>query len=159
MRFSVMKVALVVSLIFNLSVMAAVGFVYFQKNSTWVSPFGVKLQKDHFLFEELSLRPDQIQKMRATAIPFRAAIDQKRKAIAALKNDLLGLMRSETPNRAAITTKLSEISRLQGEVEAMVAEHILLEKATLDRQQQQKFIDLLQKTMQQDRLVCLPAGK
>mgnify|MGYP000849588334 FL=1 len=159
MKISIMKVALVVSLIFNLSFMAAAAFVYLQKNSSWVSPFGVKLKKDHFLFEELSLRPDQAQRMRETAVPFRALIDQKRKAIAAQKNELLSLMRGDTTDQQAINRRLAEISRLQAEVESMVADHILQVKATLDKQQQQKFIDLLQRTMQQDRLVCLPTGK
>jgi len=159
MRINTMKVVLVVSLVFNLSFMAAAAFVYLQKNSSWASPFGVTLKKDHFLFEELSLRPDQVKKMRETAVPFRASIDQRRKVIASLKHELLVLMRNDSPDRQAINRKLAEISKVQGDVEAMVAEHILLEKNTLDTEQQRKVIDLLQRTMQQDRMVCLPTGK
>lgn len=154
MRISVVKVALVISLIFNLSVVAAAGFVYLQKNSSWVSPFGIKLQKDRFLFEELSLRPEQVKAMRDKALPFRAVLEQKRKEISIHKVELLNLMRKEPLDRQALNNKLAEISKLQSEVEARVVEHILMVKSILEKEQQQKFIDLLQKAMLSGRAGC-----
>ena len=159
MRISFLKIALAVSLIFNLSVLGAAGYFYYTKNAFWVSPFGVKVRKDKFLFEELSLQPDQIKRMRDKAIPFRAQVDRKRHEIAAKRNDLFALMRADTTDVQAIKTVLTEISNIQAEIEGMVAEHILQEKATLDKNQQQKFLDLIQKNMMQDRMVCLPAGR
>lgn len=159
MRISFLKVALAVSLIFNLSVLGTAGYFYYTKNAFWVSPLGVKIRKDKFLFEELSLQPDQIKRMRDKAIPFRSLVDQKRHEITAKRNDLFTLMRSDATDRQAIKTVLTEISTIQAEIEGMVAEHILQEKATLDKNQQQKFLDLIQKNMMQDRMACLPAGR
>lgn len=159
MRISFLKVALAVSLIFNLSVLGTAGYFYYTKNAFWVSPFGVKVRKDKFLFEELSLQPDQINKMREKALPFRAQIDRKRHEIAAKRNGLFTLMRADTTDGQAVKSALSEISRIQAEIEGMVTEHILQEKATLDKSQQQKFLDLIQKNMMQDRMICLPAGQ
>ena len=159
MRISFLKIALAISLIFNLSVLGAAGYFYYTKNAFWVSPLGIKLRKDKFLFEELSLQPGQIQRMRDKALPFRAEVDRKRQEVVARRNNLFRLMRADTIDNRAIKTALSEISTIQAEIEAMVTAHILEEKATLDKNQQQKFLDLLQKAMSQNRMVCPPAGK
>jgi Spy/CpxP family protein refolding chaperone len=147
MRISFLKIVLAVSLIFNLSVLGAAGYFYFTKNAYWVSPFGVKMPKDKFLFEELSLQPDQMKRMREKAIPFRAEIDRKREEIAARRGHLFSLMRADTPDANAIKATVAEISRIQQEVEGMVTTHILQEKATLDKDQQKKFLDLIENAM------------
>jgi Spy/CpxP family protein refolding chaperone len=151
MKISLLKTLLVVSLVFNLSALGAAGYLYYQKNRYWETPFGVKVRKDRFLFEELSLRPDQIKKMREKAIPFRAEIDRKRDEIAAKRNYLIGLLRADPPDARAIKATLFEISRIQEEVEAMVATHILQEKETLDKDQQKRFLDLIQNVMMHGR--------
>jgi len=156
MKIGFLKMALTVSLLFNLSVLGAVGYFYYQKNRYWETPFGVKVRKDRFLFEELSLRPDQIKKMREKAIPFRAEIDRKRQEIAAKRNYLIGLLRADAPDARAIKTAVSEISRIQEEVQGMAAAHILQEKAALDKEQQKKFLDLIENAMMQKG--C-PAGQ
>lgn len=152
MRISFLKIALVVSLIFNLSVLGAVGYFYYEKDAYWVSPLGVKMHKDKFLFEELSLQPAQIQRMREKAIPFRAGIEKKREEIAALKKHLFELMRADNPDEHAIKAAVAGISRIQEEVEGMVTTHILQEKATLDKKQQKKFFDLMENAMKQGSL-------
>lgn len=151
MRISIVKIALAVSLIFNLSVLGAAGYFYFTKNDYWVSPFGVKMQKDKFLFEELSLRPDQVKKMREKALPFRAEIDRKREEIATKRSRLFNLMRADTPDANAIKTAVSEINAKQEELERMVTAHILEVKASLEKDQQKKFLDLIQSAISKGR--------
>ena len=154
MRISLLKTFLVVSLLFNLSVLGAASYFYYQKNRYWETPFGVKVRKDRFLFEELSLRPDQIKKMREKAIPFRAEIDRKRREIAVKRDHLIDLLRVDSPDAHAIKATLSKISRIQEEVEARVATHILQEKEALDGEQQKKFLDLVQNAMMRGRPGC-----
>ncbi len=151
MRISFLKIALAVSLIFNLSVLGAAGYFHFTKNAYWVSPFGVKMPKGKFLFEELSLQPDQMKKMRDKAIPCRAEIDRRREEIAARRSHLFSLMRADTPDANAIKATVAEISRIQEEVEGMVTTHILQQKATLDKDQQKKFLDLIENAMSKGR--------
>jgi len=158
MKSSHLKIALAVSLLFNFSVMAGTTYVYFTQKNAWTTPFGAKLQKDRFLFEPLSLRPEQIQAMRDKAVPFREILGQKRKEIITRKMELLTLMRSDISDHQLLNKKLAEISSLQGAIEAMVVEHIHLVKSTLNKEQQQKFIDLLQKNMQPEKLNCLPVA-
>ncbi|MBT0666483.1 periplasmic heavy metal sensor [Geobacter pelophilus] len=159
MRISFLKIALAVSMIFNLSVLATAGYFYYTKNAYWVSPFGAKMRKDKFLFEQLSLQPGQVKKMREKALPFRAQIDRKRQEVVAKRNHLFNLMRADVTDGQAIKAALADISKNQAEIEGMVIDHILQEKATLDANQQQKFLDLIQKNMTQERMVCPPVGR
>jgi hypothetical protein len=147
MRNSILKFALATSLILNISILATAGYMYYKQSDYWVSPFGAKMKKDKFLFEELSLRPDQLKTMKERGINFRAEIDRRRKEIAEKRLVMLNLMRADIPDRRAIDTTISDISRMQEEMQRVVAVHILEEKATLDKDQQKKFIDLIENAM------------
>jgi len=147
MRNSVLKFALAASLILNISVIAAAGYMYYRQSDYWVSPFGAKMKKDRFLFEELSLSPDQLKTMKERAIDFRAEIDRRRKEIAGKRLLMLNLMRADVPDRRAIDTVISDISRMQEDMQRVVAVHILDEKETLDKDQQKKFLDLIENAM------------
>ena len=147
MRNSTLKFALAASLILNISVIAAAGYMYFRQSDYWVSPFGAKMKKNRFLFEELSLSPDQLKTMKERAIDFRAEIDRRRKEIAGKRLLMLNLMRADVPDRRAIDTAISDISRMQEDMQRVVAMHILDEKETLDKDQQKKFLDLIENAM------------
>ena len=147
MRNSMLRFALAASLILNISVLAAAGYMYYSQSDYWVSPFGAKMQKDRFLFEELSLRPEQLKRMKERAIDFRTEIDRRRKEIAEKRLVMLNLIRADIPDRMAIDTIISDISRMQEDMQRVVAMHILEEKATLDKDQQKKFLDLIENAM------------
>jgi hypothetical protein len=147
MRNSILKFAFAASLILNISILATAGYMYYKQSDYWVSPFGAKMKKDRFLFEELSLSPDQLKTMKERAIDFRTDIDRRRKEIADKRLSMLNLMRADVPDRRAIDIAISDISRMQEEMQRVVAMHILEEKATLDKDQQKKFIDLIKNAM------------
>src|SRR4030043_1669872 len=152
MRNSILKLVLTASLILNISILATAGYMYYKQSDYWVSPFGAKMKKDRFLFEELSLRPEQLKTMKERAIVFRAEIDRRRKEIAEKKMAMLNLMRADIPDKKAIDTAISDISRVQEEMQRVVAMHILEEKATLDKDQQKRFLDLIENaTTKEDR--------
>ncbi len=157
MKNSTLKFLLIVSLILNMSFLGAAGYQYYKKSTYWTSPFGYKMEKDHFLFEGLSLRPDQMKTMRETAIKFRAVIDEKRRAIASKRKELIALMRQDNPDRNAIATVVSEISGMQEAMQSMIAMHMLGMKAGLDKEQQKKFLDLIENAMTEGRQMgCSP---
>ena len=147
MRNSILKFSLAASLILNISILATAGYMYYKQSDYWVSPFGAKMKKDRFLFEELSLRPEQLKTMKERAMVFRAEIDRRRKEIAEKKMVMLNLMRADIPDKKAVDTAISDISRMQEEMQRVVALHILEEKATLDKAQQKKFLDLIKNAM------------
>jgi hypothetical protein len=147
MTNSTLKFVLAASLILNISILATAGYVYYKQSDYWVSPCGVKIKKDRFLFEELSLRPEQLKTMKERAMDFRAEIDKRRKEIAGKRVTMLNLMRADIPDKKAIDSAISDISRMQEEMQRVVALHILEEKATLDKAQQKKFLDLIKNAM------------
>ncbi len=145
----VLKFALIASMVLNFTILATAGYFYYRQSGYWVSPFGMKMPKDRFLFDELSLRPGQRKAMREKAIPFRAEIDRRRQDIVKKRKELFTLMREENPDRRAIGAVIAEISRKQEEMQRRIAGHMLEEKALLDKDQQQKFLDLIESRMTQ----------
>jgi hypothetical protein len=139
--------ALAASLILNISILATAGYMYYKQPDYWICPFGAKMKKDRFLFEELSLKPEQLKSMKEKAVNFRAEIDRRRKEIAGKRIEMLNLMRADIPDKKAIDTVISDISRMQEDMQRVVAMHILEEKATLYKDQQKKFFDLIEDAM------------
>lgn len=156
MKSSTLKFILLISLILNISFLGAAGYQYYKKSSHWTSPFGYKMEKDHFLFEGLSLRPDQLKSMRETATKFRKVIDEKRQLIASKRKELITLMRQDNPDKNAIAVVVSEISKMQEEMQRMIAIHMLSMKTGLDKEQQEKFLDLIENAMTEGRQMGCP---
>jgi Spy/CpxP family protein refolding chaperone len=147
MKNNLLKFALVASLILNLTVFATAGYHYYQRSRSWVSPFGKVMEKGKFLFEELSLKPEQVASMKSMAMPFRAEIDRRRQEIDAKRKELVTLMRDQKPDKKAIDATIKEISGKQEEMQRMIAGHMLEIKSSLDDGQQRKFFDLIERNM------------
>ncbi len=158
MKNNLLKFTLAVSLILNLTIFATAGYRYYAQSRLWVSPFGGVMEKDRFLFEELSLKPEQMVVMKKEAMLFRAEIDKRRQEIDAKRKELVALMRYQKPDKKAIDATIKEISEKQEEMQRMIVGHILEIKESLDSNQQQKFLDLIEQTMKSGRQVgCLPS--
>lgn len=155
---AILKFALAASLVLNLTFLTAAGYTYYQQSRTWTSPFGAKMEKGKFLFEELSLKPDQRKSLRESTIPFRAEIDKRRAEIGEKRKGLIALLRQDRPNQKAVNAAIAEISGMQEEMQRKIAEHMLEVKASLDKDQQQKFLDLIENTMTQTGQVGCPPG-
>jgi Spy/CpxP family protein refolding chaperone len=147
MKNNLLKFALAASLILNLTVFATAGYHYYQQSRSWVSPFGKVMEKGKFLFEELSLKPEQVASMKSMAMPFRAEIDRRRQEIDAKRKELVTLMRDQKPDKKAIDATIKEISGKQEEMQRMIAGHMLEIKSSLDDGQQRKFFDLIERNM------------
>lgn len=156
MKNSTLKFLLIVSLILNISFLGAAGYQYYKRSAYWTSPFGYKIEKGHFLFEQLSLRPEQLKTMRETATKFRVVIDEKRQAVVSKRKELITLMRQDNPDRNTIAAVVSEISGMQEEMQRMIAMHMLDMKAGLDKEQQKKFLDLIENAMTEGRQMGCP---
>ncbi|HEY6011862.1 MAG TPA: periplasmic heavy metal sensor [Nitrospirota bacterium] len=142
-----LKFALAASLALNIAVLGTVGFFLYQRSGNWVSPFGTTMKKGRFVFEELSLRPEQMKAMKERAILFRAEIDRKRQEIAEKRKTLIALLRADEPDRKAIDAAIAEISTMQEEMQRTITSHMLEQKARLDKDQQKKFLDLVEQHM------------
>ena len=157
MKNSLLKFALAASLILNLTVFATAGYHYYHQSRTWVSPFGKVMEKDKFVFEELSLEPEQITAMKNKAMSFRAEVDRRRREIGAKRKELVALMRDQHPDKKAIDRTIKEISGKQEEMQRMIVGHMLEVKSSLDAGQQRKFFDLIERNMTgSGQLSCPP---
>lgn len=160
MKGSVLKFILLVSLAFNLSILATAGYLYYRQTGYWISPFGTKMAKNRFIFEDLSLTPEQMGAMKKRALQFRAEIDRGRLTVTQKRRDMVVLMRAERPDVAAINAVIGEINALQGEMQRKIAGHMLEEKALLGPEQQKKFLDLIEKAMSGGgQAGCLTTGE
>jgi Spy/CpxP family protein refolding chaperone len=157
MKNRTLTLLLLASVILNISFLGTAGYQYYKQSAYWTSPFGMKIKKGSFLFEELSLKPEQAKSMRESATKFRAIIDEKRQTIASGRKELITLMRQDNPDRKAVEAVVSEISGMQEEIQRMIASHMLGMKAGLDKEQQTKFIDLIENAMTEGRQMgCTP---
>ncbi len=156
MKNNLLKFALAASLILNLTVFATAGYHYYQQSRFWVSPFGKVMEKDKFLFEELSMKPEQLEAMKNEARPFRAEINQRRLEIDAIRKKLVALMRDQNPDKKAIDATIKEISGKQEEMQRMIAGHMLHIKSSLNMDQQRKFFDLIERNMSGSGPVSCP---
>ena len=157
MKNSTLKFFLLVSLVLNITILSTTGYLYYKKNAYWTSPFGRTIQKDRFLFEELSLKPGQAGAMKDKAVPFRKEIDEKMREIAGKRRELIGLMRGDAPDVGAINSVISEIGKMQEEMQKKVTLHMLEEKALLEKDQQKKFLDLIENAMTEGRQTGCPS--
>ena len=158
MKNSLIKFVLAASVILNLTVLATAGYHYYQKTHIWVSPFGKVMEKNKFLFEELSLKPDQMAAMKKEAMLFRAEIDRRRQEIDTKRKELVALMRDQKADKKALDAVIKEISGKQEEMQRMIVGHMLEIKSSLDAVQQQKFLDLIERNMVgSGQMTCPPS--
>jgi hypothetical protein len=151
MKNNILKIILVFSLLLNGSMLAAAGYAHFKQFGTPVLPFGT-VQKpgetvQACIFQELSLKSDQQKSMQQKALAFHSRIDQQRQKIEQNKTFLINLLRADSPNGQAIARTIADINRLQEGIQKMVVLHMLEFKGMLDKDQQKKFLDLIEGVM------------
>jgi Spy/CpxP family protein refolding chaperone len=144
-----LKFLLTLSVLLNLSVVATAGYKYYAQGRSWTSPYGVKMDRDRFIFEQLSLSHEQMKAMRQKAVPFRAAVDRQREAVVALRKELIALLRADAPDATAIEATIARISGLQEQLQQQITRQMLEQKALLRPEQQKAFLDLIERTMAQ----------
>jgi Spy/CpxP family protein refolding chaperone len=156
MKSNLVKFLFAASVLLNLTVFATVGYVHYRQSSDGVSPFGVKVDQGGFLFEHLSLQPEQMKIMREDALVFRKNIAGERDRIVAKRKKLITLLRADTQDTQEVEAVLNDIGSIQKDVQRMVVQHILATKAVLDKQQQNRLFDLIEGTMEKEgRAECL----
>ena len=157
MRNSTLKYLLLVSLLLNLTFLATVGYRSYQQRSYWTSPFGARMPRDRFLFEDMALAPQQVEAMKKRTIPFRAELDRRRDQITGKRKELLAFMRRDTPDLSAIRALIAEISAMQEEMQYLVAAHMLEVKAMMTKEEQQRFLDLIENVMSKGSQIGCPS--
>jgi len=164
MRDNILKYILVISLILNFSFLGAAGYTHYKQTHYrppfamtpgGPPPFGPGMPArtpagyavPACLFEELALKPEQFKLLQQKAGAFHAALDQKRQEVDRLRGELFGLMRQDNPDQKAIDATIARINRTQEEMQKTAVVHMLEFKSLLDREQQKKFLDMVEGAM------------
>ena len=156
MKNNLLKYLLVLSLLLNFSFLGAAGYTYYQRNRYPSAPFGYGLTGrvpagspsiHPHLFEALSLSPEQRKVFEQKAVFFHEALDKKREKVDQLRRSLFDLMRAEHSDSKAIEATISEINRVQEDMQKLVVAHMLQFKSMLNEEQNRKFFDLIQGAM------------
>jgi Spy/CpxP family protein refolding chaperone len=159
MKNSLIKYILVVSLLLNFSLLGAAGYNYYHKShqsrSHLTAPINCDIQGNH-LFTELSLKPEQIKVFQQKAASFHVALGKKREEVEHLRGGLFGFMRADSPDSQAIQGTIIQINRTQEDMQRLVVAHMLEFKALLDKDQQKRFLDLIEGAMTERKKAFCP---
>jgi Spy/CpxP family protein refolding chaperone len=136
----------------NFSLLGAAGYNYYHKSqqsrSRLTAPVDCDIQGNH-LFTALSLKPEQIKIFQQKAALFHSALAKKRQEVDRLRTTLITLMRTDNPDNKVIETTITQINKIQENMQKTVVSHMLEFKAMLDKDQQKKFLDLIEGAMGQ----------
>jgi Spy/CpxP family protein refolding chaperone len=161
MKNNILKFVLVLSLLLNISMLFSAGYTHYKQSRYQALPLGYGVHKPgalvpSCLFEELSLKPEQLRTMQQKALIFHTELNRKGQEIDQKRVSLVVLMRADNPDSKAIDASVAEINRLQLEVQKTAVTHMLEFKGMLDKDQQKKFLDLIEGTMNKQRGIQCP---
>jgi len=155
MKTKSLKLILLVSVVFNFTIIAAAGFFFFRDSLCRVSDRPALSDRADMrsaaLAEKLGLTPEQQAAMKEADTVFRKEARVKRAELMKKREHLLSLIKAEETDKAAVGAALAEITALQGGIEAAVVEHMLAEKSTLTPQQRERYLKLLEKRFERGK--------
>jgi hypothetical protein len=147
MKNNFLKYILILSLLLNFSLLGAAGYTQYRRSRTpVVTPLNCN-PGNNYLFQQLSLKPEQIKLFQEKAPSFHDLLGKKRQEVDQMRGALFGLLRADAPDSQAIQGTILKINRIQAEMQKMVVAHMLEFKALLDKDQQNKFLDLIEGAM------------
>ncbi|MCL5423016.1 MAG: periplasmic heavy metal sensor [Nitrospirae bacterium] len=169
MRDNILKYILIVSLLMNFSLLGAAAYTHYRQTHFGPppfagpvgfqgkpGPFGPPGMQPGCLFQELSLKPEQVKLFQQKALIFHQDLDKKRQEVDRLRGSLIALMRADKPDNKEIDATISRINGIQEDMQKTVVSHMLEFKSMLNKDQQKKFLDLIQSATGQrgEEAVC-----
>jgi Spy/CpxP family protein refolding chaperone len=148
----------------NFSLLGAAAFTHYRQTRFGPPPFagliGGPVHPGHsgpgMFFEELSLKPEQIKIFQQKAAVFHNALAKERREVNRLRTSLITLMRADNPDHKAIEAAIIRINKIQEDMQKTVVSHMLEFKSMLDKDQQKKFLHMIEGAMGQGRQAVCP---
>lgn len=147
MKNNLLKYVLILSLLLNFSFLGAAGYTYYKRPRTVAADALNGDPRTTHLFQQLSLKPEQIKLFQQGAVSFHNLLNKKRQEVSQLRKALVGLLRAVNSDHRAIDEAIIGINSKQHELQQMIVAHLLEFKNLLDQEQQKKFLDLIEGTM------------
>jgi Spy/CpxP family protein refolding chaperone len=157
MKDNLLKYILIVSLLLNFSLLGTAVYTHYRQAGFGPPPFagliGGPVRPGPFgpgmLFEELSLKPEQIKLFQQKAVLFHGVLAKKRQEVERLRVSLIALMRADNPDNNTIEAAITQINKIQEDMQKTVVSHMLEFKSLLDKDQQKKFLHIIEGAMGQ----------
>ena len=151
MKDSILKYIFIISLLLNVSLLGTAAYIHFKQVRFGLPPFtgsGGTLGQNGpmgpgMLFGELSLKPEQMKLFQQKAVLFHGALGKNKLEVDRLRVSLIGLMRADHPDNKTIEATIAQINAMQGDMQKMVVSHMLEFKSMLNKDQQKKFLDMI----------------
>ena len=165
MKNNILKYILIVSLLLNFSLLGAAAYTHYKQfrffpPAPFWGPRGMPGPPAPFgpgmLFEELSLKPEQIKLFQQKAVLFHSALAKERQEVDRLRASLIALMRADNPDNKAIEATITHINKIQEDMQKTIISHMLEFKSLLDKNQQKKFLDMIEGAMGQRKVSICP---
>jgi len=139
MKNNLKTLAILFSVVLNIVFIGS----YFYHESNLSPLAGHQADHDRPIYEELDLGRDQLGRIGLLRDRFHAFVNEQGRKIKAKRLELVGLLATEKPDRAAIGAKQEEIGILQRQMQAKVIGHLLEESTIFTPEQRQKFFALI----------------
>ncbi len=148
MKNSTLKFILLISVLFNISILITVGYVYRKHNEYYMSGWKPNKERfNRFLVKELSLTPDQAKAIVEKRNILSNQITKDKQQIFQKRMELINALRADKPDMKVIHQDISEIRNMQEDIQNKIVAHILDEKTILNKAQQKKLFDLIQRVI------------
>jgi Spy/CpxP family protein refolding chaperone len=159
MKDNLLKYILIVSLLLNFSLLGAAVYTHYRQTRFGPPPFagliGGPVHPGPFgpgmPFEKLSLKQEQVKLFQQKAAVFHSALAKKRQEVDQQRTSLIALMRADNPDNKAIEATITQINKIQEDMQKTIVSHMLEFKTMLDKDQQKKFLDMIEGAMGQHR--------
>jgi Spy/CpxP family protein refolding chaperone len=146
MRSKWLLIILFLSLAINAGVLATTGYHYYLGASTKPSAPCPVSPGDSHLYQSIGLSNLQLAKMEPLAQKFHGRLDELGAAMEKKKETLIALLQKDG-DPESIENLRKEMAGVQDEIQKEVITHIVETKRILDPNQQQRFFDLMRKSM------------
>lgn len=165
MKDNLLKYILIVSLLLNFSLLGTAAYTHYKQSrffqaAPFLGPRGLPGPPATFqpkmLFEELSLKPEQVQLFQQKAVVFHGALEKKSREVGRLRTSLTALIGADQPDNQAIEATITHINKIQEDIQKTVVAHMLEFKSMLNKDQQKKFLHLIEAAMAQRREAICP---
>jgi len=149
---------LVLSLAMNTAVLAVAGYNYYG-SSRPTTAAGHSHDMEHHFYAVLGLSPTQLEKMTPMADSFHDRLKNFHSEMVEKKGTLINLLGGEDESSTRIEALRMEMAAIQDDIQKTVIAHVLDVKEILDAGQQERFFDLLHRSMTQEQGMFVRTGE
>jgi Spy/CpxP family protein refolding chaperone len=156
MKNNILKYILIVSLLMNVSLLGAAAYTHYKQvrsyhTAPFLGPRGTPGPLASFgpgmFFQELSLKPEQVELFQQKALLFHSGLMKKTGEVNQLKVSLVVLIRADNPDNKAIEATIAQINQKQEETQRIIVSHMIEFKSMLNKDQQKKFMGMIEDAM------------